>query len=62
MALGSDTYVVPQEKDSNGKMQDPDLARIESCAVGEFTLVEQAATKRNIKSRHAQYVFILYFD
>lgn len=62
MALGSDTSIVPQEKSGSGKMPDSDLSKIESCAVGELQLIEQAETKRNIKSRHAQYVSLFLFN
>ncbi|OMP82721.1 putative proline-specific permease put4 [Diplodia seriata] len=35
-----------------------DLSKIESCAVGDSRPIEQAGTKRNIKSRHAQMIAI----
>lgn len=35
-----------------------DLSRLESHAVGEIHLMEQAGTKRNIRSRHAQMIAI----
>lgn len=35
-----------------------DLSRIESCRPGEIHLSEEAGTKRNIKSRHAQMIAI----
>ncbi|KAJ9645047.1 hypothetical protein H2199_003051 [Coniosporium tulheliwenetii] len=52
MAVNDDTSITPQEKDYNGKTPDADLSRLESCGVGDFELVEQAGTRRNIKSVH----------
>ncbi|GME44322.1 Proline permease [Neofusicoccum parvum] len=45
-------------KGDNEKVPGEDLSKIESCTVGESQLVEQAGTKRNIKSRHAQMIAI----
>ncbi|EOD45295.1 putative proline permease protein [Neofusicoccum parvum UCRNP2] len=45
-------------KGGNEKVPGEDLSKIESCTVGESQLVEQAGTKRNIKSRHAQMIAI----
>ncbi|KAM5356705.1 hypothetical protein ACJ41O_003351 [Fusarium nematophilum] len=49
-------------KDNDTKMYDKheeqDLGRTESCHPGQSQFVEQAGTKRNIKSRHAQMIAI----
>lgn len=58
MVVNDDTSIMPQEKDYNDKMPDPDLSRLESCGVGDFELVKQAGTRRNIKSHHAQMIVI----
>lgn len=58
MAISDDTSITPQEKDYNGKTPDADLSRLESCGIGDFELVEQAGTRRDIKSRHAQMIAI----
>lgn len=46
------------EKDPCRKVAEQDLSRIESHAVGTTQLVEQAGTRRAIKSRHAQMIAI----
>ncbi|PNS16181.1 Proline-specific permease [Sphaceloma murrayae] len=47
------------EEKKQTKTAGSDLARLESCRVGEqYELHEQAGTKRNIKSRHAQMIAI----
>ena len=54
----TDPSIALYDKDSNEKMQHSDLHAIESCRLGDAHLVEQAGTKRNIKSRHAQMIAI----
>ncbi|KAF2021563.1 AAT family amino acid transporter [Aaosphaeria arxii CBS 175.79] len=46
-------------KDTDEKMSGTrDLSQLESHAIGEIQLLEDAGTKRNIKSRHAQMIAI----
>lgn len=58
MATHDDASMAPYDKNSNEKMQQPDLHTVESCTIGDAHLLEQAGTKRNIKSRHAQMIAI----
>lgn len=46
------------DEDSKEKMHHQNLSAIESNTIGEAHLVEQAGTKRDIKSRHAQMIAI----
>ncbi|KAJ4406441.1 hypothetical protein N0V91_004652 [Didymella pomorum] len=48
----------PLEKESYRKTDEQDPPRLESHAVGTTQLVEQAGTRRAIKSRHAQMIAI----
>ncbi|KAF2795084.1 proline permease PrnB [Melanomma pulvis-pyrius CBS 109.77] len=50
--------MAPYDKNSNEKFQQPDLHAVESHIIGDAQLLEQAGTKRNIKSRHAQMIAI----
>jgi amino acid transporter len=47
-----------QVQDHEAKMWDQDLTAVESRRVGDIVTLEQAGTKRNIKSRHAQMIAI----
>lgn len=59
MAVKDDPFTTLYEKSSNEKMQDQDLAKVETASAGQqFQLCERAGTKRNIKSRHAQMIAI----
>ncbi|KAJ4362275.1 hypothetical protein N0V83_010368 [Neocucurbitaria cava] len=49
---------LPHDKEPNDKMQEHDLSRLESYAVGSNQLLEQASTKRKISSRQAQMLAI----
>ncbi|KAF3044876.1 hypothetical protein E8E11_007804 [Didymella keratinophila] len=48
----------PHKKGLHGKSDEHNLSRLESHAVGTTQLVEQAGTRRAIKSRHAQMIAI----
>lgn len=52
--MSHEVAIAAKEKDFEGKSHGQDIFKVESQVVGEMRLVEQAHTKRNIKSRHAQ--------
>lgn len=59
MAVIKDIPVDPKAMHCDDKMHDPELNRIETCSDGQqLPPLEQAGTKRNIKSRHAQMIAI----
>ncbi|KAF9631002.1 putative proline permease protein [Lasiodiplodia theobromae] len=58
MAEPDAASLTPHAKDNTKKEPDHDLSKVESCAIGDSRPIEQAGTKRNIKSRHAQMIAI----
>lgn len=58
MASDDGKEPVRQTKHDGEKFSDQELSTVESCVLGDTQLVEQAGTKRNIKSRHAQMIAI----